>query len=395
MHRTRAAAALLLLVAARALTPLSSHHLAAEHAKNVRRHETDLADSAKRWGAPIPVTGDDDASWRAVAAPRTVLAAPSVMPRAVARRIKSEADARFSEQTSMSRFSMTEDLRDCHADELPRTKSWLRAFVASKRFTGALRVPEALNATSLAIYDALIVKYAPDLARDRAASGQPVHRDFSTLTLNIALSDARDFIGGGTRFEGPGDVTLTPENAGDAVAHAGRTRHAGAATTEGERYVLVCFLASTAPDHARLALARAMDLRRAGKYARAVRAARSALPTDAVDAAELHKIAGLSLRGLADASARRRPRLAEALADAAAAHLSEAASLAPYDVAALHSVASLALARASSGEDFRAAAELCRAALRAARTDVERAYPAHDLALADAEAERLSVAVAR
>ena len=129
---------------------------------------------------------------------------------------------------------------------------------------------------------------------------------------------------------------------------------------------------------------------------RPVRAARSALPTDAVDAAELHKIAGLSLRGLADASARRRPRLAEALADAAAAHLSEAASLAPYDVAALHSVASLALARASSGGDFRAAAELCRAALRAARTDVERAYPAHDLALADAEAERLSVvAVAR
>ena len=54
------------------------------------------------------------------------------------------------------------------------------------------------------------------------------------------------------------------------------------------------------------------------------------------------------------------------------------------------------VARASSGEDFRVAAELCRAALRAARTDVERAYPAHDLALAEGETERLSaVAVAR
>ena len=228
MTTRAAAAALLLITAARALTPLSTHQLAAEHAKNVQRHESDLADSAKRWGAPIPVTGDDDASWRAVAAPRTVLSSPSVMPRAVARRIKREADALFSRQTSMSRFSMTEDLRDCHADELPRTKLWLRAFVASKRFAGALCVPEAANATQLAIYDALIVKYAPDLARDRAASGQPVHRDFSTLTLNIALSDAHDFIGGGTRFEGPGDVTLTPESAGDAVAHAGRTRHAGA-----------------------------------------------------------------------------------------------------------------------------------------------------------------------
>ena len=60
----------------------------------------------------------------------------------------------------MSRFSMTEDLRDCHADELPRTKLWLRAFVASKRFQGAARA-EAANATQLAIYDALIVKYAP------------------------------------------------------------------------------------------------------------------------------------------------------------------------------------------------------------------------------------------
>ena len=137
---TRAAAALLLVTAARALTPLK---LAAEHAKNVRRHESDLADSAKRWGAPIPVTGDDDASWRAVAAPRTVLSAPSVMPRAVARRIKREADALFSRQTSMSRFSMTEDLRDCHADELPRTKGWLRAFVASQRFAGLMRGQEA------------------------------------------------------------------------------------------------------------------------------------------------------------------------------------------------------------------------------------------------------------
>ena len=175
MTTTRAAAALLLITAARALTPLSTHQLAAEHAKNVQRHESDLADSATRWGAPIPVPGDGDASWRAVAAPRTVLSAPSVMPRAVAKRIKREADARFASQQSMSRFSMTEDLRDCHADELPRTKLWLRAFVASKRFAGALRVPEAANATSLAIYDALIVKYAPDLARDRAASGQPVH----------------------------------------------------------------------------------------------------------------------------------------------------------------------------------------------------------------------------
>ncbi len=35
-------ATLLLITAARALTPLSTHQLAAEHAKNVQRHESDL-----------------------------------------------------------------------------------------------------------------------------------------------------------------------------------------------------------------------------------------------------------------------------------------------------------------------------------------------------------------
>ena len=111
----------------------------------------------------------------------------------------------------MSRFSMTEDLRDCHADELPRTKSWLSELVRRvQRFARGAARARSIKRDQLAIYDALIVKYAPDLARDRAASGQPCIRDFSTLTLNVALSDADDFIGGGTRFEGPGDVTLTP-----------------------------------------------------------------------------------------------------------------------------------------------------------------------------------------
>ena len=78
-----------------------------------------------------------------------------------------------------------------------------------------------------------------------------MHRDYATLTLNLALSDAEDFEGGGTRFEGR-DGVVRPARAGACVAHAGRTRHAGAATTSGTRYVLVCFLLDVEADASRL-----------------------------------------------------------------------------------------------------------------------------------------------
>ena len=143
------------------------------------------------------------------------------------------------------------------------------------------------------IYDALMVKYAPD-CRDRAALASRASR---LLDLNAyrALSDAHDFIGGGTRFEGPGDVTLTPVRRAAGVAPPGRLSMLALRRRRATLRPRL-FLASTAPDHARYPLARAMDLRRAGNRT-GRRAGASALPTDAVDAAELHKIAGLSLRG--------------------------------------------------------------------------------------------------
>ena len=146
--------------------------------------------------------------------------------------------------------------------------------------------------------------------------------------------------------------------------------------------MLVCFLLDAEADASRLALARAMELKRENRLAASIRAARVALTdADAVDAAELHKVAGGALRRLADRCAARAPGFA--LAAAADYHLERAAALNPFDVVALHERASFLLSRAATVDDAVAAAEACRKALGAARDDFERSYPAHDLAVAE------------
>jgi len=82
---------------------------------------------------------------------------------------------------------------------------------------------------------------------------QPVHRDGSLLSVNIALSRSLDYTGGGTFFEGlhadsqhedaAPSAVLSLEQ-GHAMCHASGVRHAGHRITSGERWVLVIFLIS-------------------------------------------------------------------------------------------------------------------------------------------------------
>ena len=190
-------------------------------------------------------------------------------------------------------------------------------------------------------------------------------------------------------------MTLTPENAGDAVAHAGRTRHAGAATTEGERARPRLFFGvdGTGP--------RTVVPGAGHGFAacRQVRAGRARREVGASDGRGRRGGAAQNRRSVV-ARARRRVCATKATVGRGAGRRRGGAPLGSRSPGALRRRRAawrrVAGARARFvGEDFRAAAEPCRAALRAARTDVERAYPAHDLALADTEAERLSVAVAR
>lgn len=71
---------------------------------------------------------------------------------------------------------------------------------------------------------------------------QPIHRDASLLTLQIALSSSSDFKAGGTYVETLGDAILMEE--GHVMCHSSGTMHAGKAIESGERWVLVMFVLS-------------------------------------------------------------------------------------------------------------------------------------------------------
>ena len=375
-HRVaRAAAAVAWVAAARALAPA---RLARELALNRARHDAEVAQSLETWGPPVAVGAGGSPAWSRVAACGDDAIYRSKVARSVAARVVAEAEAHWASPNASrtSRFTMVDDLSDVHVEDLPWTKSWLADFVAREVGGPAARV---CGATRLAIYDALVIKY------DGAGAGQPVHRDYGEATLNVALNDACEYAGGGTRFEAS-DATLRLDAAGDCALHASRLRHAGAALERGTRYVLVCFLVdAAAPDDERVCHARATEAHRRGTYAAALRASEAGLARSGASG-ELHKTAGLAARALAARVGRRTPRRAEtaaALHAAARAHLDEAAARLPNSVSALHARANLALHDAETPAAAARAVDLARRALDAARSDAERRAPAADLALAN------------
>lgn len=88
----------------------------------------------------------------------------------------------------------------------------------------------------LRVGDAFLVKY-------RAEGGTkhiPVHRDYSTHSLTIALNPSTDYAGGGTYFCELGG-TLRPEM-GHVVSFSGDLVHGGDPITHGTRYIVAAFL---------------------------------------------------------------------------------------------------------------------------------------------------------
>lgn len=96
------------------------------------------------------------------------------------------------------------------------------------------------NVQNLAVYDGLI------LGNIAPSKSQPVHRDASLLTLNIALSSPEDFEGGGTYIEGLENSDGLPLliSKGKALCHSSSIMHAGNGISNGERWVLVLFVIS-------------------------------------------------------------------------------------------------------------------------------------------------------
>jgi tetratricopeptide (TPR) repeat protein len=134
---------------------------------------------------------------------------------------------------------------------MPRAREWLRAAL-HERFFPILESRFGVPENELTLHDALIIGYGYFGAGSRS---QPVHRDSSLLSLNVALSPQTSFDanGGGTFFEGlPANESVIKTEQGHVLCHAGGAQHAGRGINGGERWILVLFcIAKNAPQLAR------------------------------------------------------------------------------------------------------------------------------------------------
>jgi hypothetical protein len=105
----------------------------------------------------------------------------------------------------------------------------------------------------LCVYDALYIRYNATYAKEQGiheGAGQPLHKDLGLFSVNVIINEpTTDFEGGGTFFENSlrcngNGAPLKPFGAGHLLAHRSSERHAGAATTEGVRDILVVFIMS-------------------------------------------------------------------------------------------------------------------------------------------------------
>jgi hypothetical protein len=84
------------------------------------------------------------------------------------------------------------------------------------------------------IKDLFIVKY-----NEETQNKLDLHQDGSFLSINLLLSDTKEFEGGGTYFNDGLTVFLEQ---GDLLVHSGKVEHSGLPITKGTRYIMVAFV---------------------------------------------------------------------------------------------------------------------------------------------------------
>ena len=159
-------------------------------------------------------------------------------------------------------------LGEAPVSSLPQARQWLRKAL-HERFFPLLESRFGVKAADLTLHDALIIGYG---YFGGGSNSQPVHRDSSLLSLNVALSPLADYQGGGTFFEGLSPESSTVYNErGHVLCHAGGNAHAGRGIAQGHRWVLVLFcIAKEQPQLARRCHARGMAERSQGLLNEAV-----------------------------------------------------------------------------------------------------------------------------
>jgi tetratricopeptide (TPR) repeat protein len=168
----------------------------------------------------------------------------------IAQGLIGEADKQNSETSDQARILTNSQLGEARLSQMPPARlQWLQETL-QKRFLPLLE--DRFGVGNLILYDGLV------LGHQAPSRSQPIHRDASLLTLNVALSSLDEFDGGGTYIEAL-DQTLKI-NQGHLLCHAGGVMHAGIGISSGERWVLVLFvLAEKQPQIARRCHAQALD----------------------------------------------------------------------------------------------------------------------------------------
>ena len=157
-------------------------------------------------------------------------------------------------------------LGEARVSTLPMAQAWLKSIMHNSLFP-LLESRFGCKAEDLTLHDALIIGYGYFGTPTQA---QPLHRDSSILSLNIALSPFHDYEGGGTYFQGlnheNGQETIRNPQ-GHVLCHAGGAMHAGRSINKGQRWVLVLFLLSAAqPQLARRCHAHGVRAKQAGNW---------------------------------------------------------------------------------------------------------------------------------
>jgi tetratricopeptide (TPR) repeat protein len=156
-----------------------------------------------------------------------------------ARLLTSMAEAHGAASGWDSRYPIDGYTHEVNVRDVPEARAMLGPLLRDRLLPAAAAAFPAFPASSLRVYDALIVQY-------NAATGHnclPVHQDFALLTLNIGLSASSEYTGGGTWFQHSGQVL--PTERGYGLLHAGRLPHCGVPVGSGVRSQLVLFLIST------------------------------------------------------------------------------------------------------------------------------------------------------
>jgi tetratricopeptide (TPR) repeat protein len=187
-----------------------------------------------------------------------------------------ENEGNDAQQESDTTQRTNSQLGEARVSQLPVAREWLKRALR-RRFFPLLESRFGVQAADLTLQDALVIGYG--YFGGGGSRSQPVHRDSSLLSLNVALSPRSNYEGGGTFFEGlaPESCTISNER-GHVLCHAGGAPHAGRGIQSGERWVLVLFcIARGNPELARRCHARGIAARSSGNLSEAERFFRAGL----------------------------------------------------------------------------------------------------------------------